>query len=135
MRWIPGVCESNPEPCPNMKTGEFSPVPQRTHGPATTFRSGCRRILLTGPLLCTLVLPLNAATVAAIYHSPADIPILQWTNVKPFAWGGGANGKPGNNSTAQSSVPVAVAIAGVPSTRTVAAGDRNLTGWFHLAPI
>ena len=98
MRWIPGVCESNPEPCPNMKTGEFSPVPQRTHG-------------------------------------PADIPILQWTNVKPFAWGGGANGKPGNNSTAQSSVPVAVAIAGVPSTRTVAAGDRKLTGWFHLAPI
>ena len=44
-------------------------------------------------------------------HGGRDL-VLQWMNVKPFAWGAGADGKLGNNATANSSQAVQVNTAG-----------------------
>ena len=45
-------------------------------------------------------------------HGGRDL-VLQWTNVRPFAWGRGANGQLGNQDTANSSAAVTVNTAGV----------------------
>ena len=61
----------------------------------------------------------NYSFVANYYGGTGNDLVLVWKDTQPWAWGNNANGSLGNNTTTNSSVPVAVLQSGVLAGKTV----------------
>ncbi len=61
----------------------------------------------------------NYQFVANYYGGSGNDLVLQWANTRVMAWGNNGQGQMGNNSTTNSSVPVAVSGSGVLAGKTI----------------
>ncbi len=65
--------------------------------------------------------------VANYYGGTGNDLVLQWANTRPVAWGLNTSAQLGNNTTANSLVPVAVNTAGVLSGKTIIAVSADVS--------
>jgi len=87
----------------------------------TTFINGQFDDLAQGQTVILPYLGVNYRFVANYYGGSGRDLVLQWANVRPYAWGTNAFGALGNGSTAMSADPVPVDVSGVLSGKTIVA--------------